>query len=54
MQNYFSINSTQTNLIIANTRFQKRRGKRFTFMSKMNICKSLIYYILIKNNEKTV
>ena len=37
----------EVNLIIANTRFQKKRGKLFTFMSEMNNRKSQIDYILI-------
>ena len=37
--------SIGANLIIANTRFQKKRGKLFTFMSEMNNRKSQIDYI---------
>ena len=44
--------SIETNLIIANTRFQKKRGKLFTFMSEMNNRKSQIDYILINNKWK--
>ena len=44
--------STETNLITANTRFQKKRGKLFTFMPEMNNRKSQIEYILINNKWK--
>ena len=37
--------SLETNLIIANTRFQKKQGQLFTSMSEMNNCKSQIDYI---------
>ena len=44
--------SIEANLIIANTRFQKKRGKLFTFMSEMNNRKSQIDYILINSKWK--
>ena len=44
--------SIETSLIIANTRFQKKRGKFFTFISEMNNPKSQIDYILIGNKWK--
>ena len=44
--------SIETNLIIANTKFQEKRGKSFTFMSEMNNRKSQIDYILINNKWK--
>ena len=36
--------SPEANLINANTRFQRKGGKLFTFMSEMNNCKSQIDY----------
>ena len=42
--------STEANLIIVNTRFQKKRGKIFTFMSEMNNLKPQIDYILTNSN----
>ena len=42
----------ETNLIIASTRFQKKRGKIFTFISERNNFKSQIDYILINNKWK--
>ena len=42
--------SLETNLIIANNRFPKKREKTFTFMSEINNCKSQIDYILINRN----
>ena len=44
--------SIETNLTIANIRFQKKRGKLFTFMSEMNNRKSQINYTLINNKWK--
>ena len=44
--------SIEANLIIANTRFQKKRGKLFTFMSEMNNCRSQIDYILMHSKWK--
>ena len=44
--------SVETNIIIAYTRIQKKRGKLFTFMSELYNCKSLIDYILINNKWK--
>ena len=44
--------STEANLIIVNTRFQKKRGKIFTFMSEMNNLKPQIDYILTNSNWK--
>ena len=44
--------SIQANLIIANTRFQKKRGKLSTFMSEMNNRKPQIDYILINSKWK--
>ena len=44
--------SIETNIIIANTRIQKKRGKLFIFMSELYNCKSLIDYILINNKWK--
>ena len=44
--------SIEANLIIANARFRKKRGKVFTFMSEMNNCKSQIDYILISSKWK--
>ena len=46
--------SVETKLIIANTRFQKKQGKLFTFMSEMNNHKSQIDYILINNKWKNL
>ena len=42
----------EANLIIANTRFQKKRGKLFTFMSEMNNRKPQIDYISINSKWK--
>ena len=44
--------SIETNIIIAYTRIQKKRGKLFTFMSEMNNRKSQIDYIFINNKWK--
>ena len=44
--------SFEANLIIANTRFQKKRGKLFTFMSEMKNRRSQIDYILINSKWK--
>ena len=44
--------SIETNLTIANIRFQKKRGKLFTFMSEMNNRKSQINYTLLNNKWK--
>lgn len=45
--------SLEGDLIIPNTRFQKKGGKLFNFMSKMNNCKSQIdYYITKQKMEK--
>ena len=44
--------SIETNLTIANIRFQKKRGKLFTFMSEMNNRKYQINYTLLNNKWK--
>ena len=44
--------SIEANLIIANTRFQKKQGKLYTFMSEINNRKSQIDYILINSKWK--
>ena len=44
--------SQEANLVIANSRFQKKPGKLFTFVSEMNGRKSQIDYILINRKWK--
>ena len=50
--------ANETNMIITNTNFQKRRGKLWTFISDMSGAKSQIDYILVnhkwKNSVKNV
>ena len=50
MVNCFSIWHLKTNMVIANTQFQKRRGKLWTFIADTSGLKSQIGYILI--NQK--
>ena len=37
----------ETNLIIANTTFIKRKGRLYTYMSESNAAKYQIYFIMI-------